>query len=164
MFDMLPWCILVACALSPSRAGQAVLFARVNILEGLQILFGLLSAQMAKPFIGAAIAALILACVARFKVDIQETKEGAVRWTFDRCLDACAYMLTPYLLIASVSLILEQVGVRWSFLPHRPFRGTGVYLFFRLALAFGWSFCLYCYLVKKLWTGVETAAIQSESI
>lgn len=160
VFDILPWCVVVACVLSPSRAGQVVLFMRVDVLEGLRILASLVSSQMMRPLVGVLVAALLLAMIARFTKAGSDSSGERITWTFDRCLDACMYMLVPYLLITSVSVIVEQLGVRGSFFPHRPFRGRGVYLFIRLALAFGWSFCLYFYVLKKLWSGSEPEIVE----
>ena len=161
IFDILPFLLIVSCALAPSRAGQVILFMRVDFLEGLRILVSLVSSQMAKPLIGVLAASLILAVIARMTRAGSDKKDGDLTWTFDRCLDTCAYMLVPYLLIASVSIIVEQLGLRGSFFPHRPFRGKGIYLFVRLALAFGWSFCLYFYVLKKLWSGSEPETTES---
>jgi hypothetical protein len=153
LFEVIACALVVAAAISPARAGQCFLMARVDVFEGLRRVPNLLSNQLGPPMLTAMVAALILTLLGRsLRRSADEERIGS-DWTFDRCLDACFYMLIPFLVMASVGVILEQLGVRWWFLPHRPFRGSGGYLLARIAIAFGWSISLYLMLLKRLWTG-----------
>jgi len=128
--------------------------ARADWFEGLRRVPSFVGNQLGPPMLGALCGALILTILARSLTKNVEEERFGFDWTFDRCLDACFYMLVPFLIMASVGVILEQLGVRWWFLPHRPFRGTGIYLTVRLLLAFGWSFILFAIVVRGLWTGL----------
>ena len=155
MFDLLPWVLVLPCALSPNRAGQALLYLRSDFMDGLQIYLSLIVSKLSTPVGAAIVGALILSVVARIKVRSDDSSIAKL-WTFDRCLDACMYMLVPFFVLCSLGIILESMGIRFMFLPHRPMRGQGIYLSIRLVLAFGWSLALYMYLLNSMWHTKQT--------
>ena len=155
MFDLLPWVLVLPCALSPNRAGQAILYLRANVMDGLQIYVSLIVSKLSTPVGAAIIGALLLSVLARIKLRTDDSSVAKL-WTFDRCLDACMYMLVPFFVLCSLGIIFESVGVASRYLPHRPIRGRGIYLSIRLVLAFGWSLALYLYVLNSMWHSKQT--------
>lgn len=136
LFEVLPWLALAALTVSPTGAGQAFLLLRVSPGEGVIALLGLIVNRMSgvlMVMIGGAVLLLVIASAARARI-----KPG-----FDRCLDACAYLLLPHLLLASTGAALSELGVELWFLPHRLPKGAPSVLALRLAVAYGWSLLLF---------------------
>jgi|GEM_PF-2736374 len=155
MFDLLPWILVLPCALSPNRAGQALLYLRSDVLDGLQIYLSLIVSKLSTPVGAAMMGALVLSIVARIKLRADGTSVAQL-WTFDRCFDACMYMLVPFFAASCLGIILESMGIAFKFLPHRPIRGQGIYLTIRLILAFGWPLALYMYVLNSMWHNEQT--------
>lgn len=137
LFEVMPWMFVVACALQPVRAGQAFLMARVSLLEGFNALARLFAQRMLTPLVAALVAATVLYLFDRLREGAHE------RITFEGAVDACAFMLFPFLLLCAVGAALDHNGVRLWWTPNRAVVGRGIYLATRIVVAYGWSFVLF---------------------
>lgn len=132
LWEVLPWMMVVTAAVSPGRAGRALLLGRADVLDGLMIFLNALSQYTIGPLVGVATAALLLVATSRLR-------GSATPIRFEAALDGCAFLLMPFLLLCSLGVILEAAGWDFWFLPHNGIRGRGTRLVVRVAVAFGWS-------------------------
>jgi hypothetical protein len=77
-------------------------------------------------------------------------REG--RRGLDLALDATAFTLVPYLLLAVIGALLSHAGWEVWWMPHRLLRGPAYYQSMRLAAAFGWSAILWVLMARMFWT------------
>lgn len=140
--EILAWASLVSCALQPVGAGQALLLVRASPLDGVMSLVSVIASRLSLALGGVIAAAVLLALLERVRV-----KDAAARRGFDLALDACAYLLVPYLLLASVGQLLAASGLDLGWMPHHNVRGRFGDRLLQAAVAYGWSIGLYALLV-----------------
>lgn len=144
LWEVLPWMVLVTAAVAPTGAGRALLVGRVAALDGVLLFVNLVATRMVAPLIGIVVAAAILAAVSR------ATSDQPVG--FDLALDACAFTLVPFLLLAGVGVLLHASGIELWFMPHRRFTVPGTVGAVRSLVAFAWPAALYLLLLVEVWT------------
>lgn len=148
LFEVLPWMLLVAAMMQPTRAGQALLVGRVSLLDGFNAVARTFADRMLGPLIGMLVAAAVLYAASRFR-------GGAVR--FDAAVDACAYMLMPFLLLAAAGVVMREVGWGQWWMPNMSMTGSGPVLATRLAVAFAWPAALFSVVFWEEWRSPEVS-------
>lgn len=157
MWELLPWFVVVTAVLSPTGAGRALLVCRVGVLDGLLLFVNLIAGRMLGPMIGLFVAASILHLVDRLRF------RGALQVPFDVALDATAFTLVPFLLLACVGALLSQLGLELTVFPHRSLQVAGWLGAARVATAFGWPVVLFGILLKEVWTRPGAAGANSSA-
>lgn len=155
VFELLPWFVVVSIAAAPKGAGQALLLGRLDLMDGVRLLIGTVANRTGGAIVAAAVAAGVLA-----GISVVRHRGGKRSVSFDRSLDACAYCLVPYLLLATIGAGLSALGAEVWFLPHRLLRGRGWYLTTRFLVAYGWSLLLFGILLASVWRKAPREATQ----
>ncbi len=137
LFEVLPWMLVVAAMMQPTRAGQALLVGRLSLFDGFNALARMFADRMLGPLIGVLIAASVLYLFDRLRDGTTE------KVTFEGAVDACAFMLLPFLVLAAAGVALRAFGVRWWWTPNNAMTGRGVFLATRIAVAFAWPILLF---------------------
>ena len=129
--EVLVWMGVTVAVVEPVRTGRVLLMAQVGLLDAVSMFFGLFASRMTTPLVCAGAGALALRLFAR-------GPDGA-RPPLYAALDACAFMLVPYLVLAALGTLLQGMGVgpRWVwYLPHQPLRGAAWVVTVRTVVAF----------------------------
>lgn len=152
LLELVPWIAIVAVVIAPMDAGRAILWFRINWWEGVTSLVTMMSNRMALP-LGGALAAGVLLYIGELVFRTGSEKRG-----FDLALDAAAFTLIPHLILAALGMLLSVLGADLWWMPHYPpLRGPASHVLLRLAVAYGWSLCLYALVASIFWRR-ETSA------
>lgn len=143
IFEVLLLALVAAVVVSPTSAGQAVLLLRANVGDGALMIVQLVVGRFSYALIGVLVAAALLTLVDR-------ARDGAAAVGFDRALDACAYALVPYFVLAIAGATLAASGLELSFLPHRTLRGRGLDWLSMVAAGYAWSVATYGVLLWRV--------------
>ena len=145
--EVFVWMAVALAIVEPVRVGRALLITRVEPLDGVSLVLQLFMDRMSIPLIGAGVGAVVLRLLVR--------RSEAAGPHLYAALDACMFMLVPYLALAVVGALLRETGSHpatiW-FLPHRPLRGRVEVVVVRAAVAFGVSLGLYLWLAVDIRT------------
>lgn len=135
------WLGVLFLGAEPTRAGRAVLVARVEPVDGFWMLVQSFTSRMSLPIAGMLGAAVLLAFVAsRLRLELP----------FDRALDTAGYLLTPYLLLGAVGIIGAAFGLRLWALPHERMFGSAPVVIAKVLGSFGPSLVLLGFAVHGL--------------
>ncbi len=142
LFEVLPWMLIVAAMAQPTRAGQALLIGRLSLFDGFNAVARMFADRMIAPLIGVLVAASVLYLYDRLRGTGDVTFEGAV--------DACAFMLVPFLLLAAVGVAMRELGVGQWWTPNNSMTGREWVLATRIAVAFVWPSALFAVVFWEL--------------
>ncbi len=145
LWELMPWIVVVTATVSPVGAGRAWLVGRLDFIDGALQFLNVIAGRMLGPMIGLIVAAGLLYGVDRFRHRSREPLP------FDVALDACAYTLVPFLVLASVGAAASRLGFELWFMPHRRLGGRGWVGVARFSAAFAWPLALYGVLVWRVW-------------
>ncbi|MEQ8273188.1 MAG: hypothetical protein RMA76_11395 [Deltaproteobacteria bacterium] len=138
LFEVLPWMLIVAAMAQPTRAGQALLIGRLSLFDGFNAVARMFADRMIAPLIGVLVAASVL-----YLFDRLRGVDEAQRVTFEGAVDACAFMLVPFLLLAAIGVAMRAYGVGQWWTPNNSMTGRDWVLATRIAVAFVWPSALF---------------------
>ena len=117
IWSILVWLVFLCLILDPSQTGRIVLIARIDVPAGVMLLANMFGRYVWGPFMAIILSTIVLSFASRF---------FRRPLSVDRALDVSAYFFVPYIALTVLGVLLLNLGIDVTWLPHHRWDGVGV--------------------------------------